>query len=293
MDLKKPLTVDEQIERLKQHNYIVDDEEATKEFLKRNNYYRVTGYALQYRLSENDSVLKEGIPFSRIMRLMAFDNEMRSMLRSYIETVELYYRSLIAYHFSLSRCTCPPYDQHYDESNYKRVKEFRELKQSFIKDRKYYKDTLVMKHHKKQYNDKLPLWAIVELLSFSDLSKFYACMEDKDGEVIAKSVGVASCAVLTNHLHCLTVLRNRCAHAARLYNDCFDLPARFSTAFLKKNPGVKNNSLFAYIRVLKMSLPSSDLRKKLVIDLASLLGKYSDVIELALIGFPSEWMSIL
>lgn len=39
---------------------------------------------------------------------------------------------------------------------------------------------------------------------------------------------------LENHLHCLSVLRNKCAHAARMYNMNFNPPAKFTTFFFEE-----------------------------------------------------------
>ena len=44
MDLKKPLTFDEQLDKLIVHGMIVADREKAKDILKRVNYYRFTGY---------------------------------------------------------------------------------------------------------------------------------------------------------------------------------------------------------------------------------------------------------
>ena len=49
MDLKKPLTFDEQLDKLASHGIIISDREKAKDILKRVNYYRFTGYALQFR----------------------------------------------------------------------------------------------------------------------------------------------------------------------------------------------------------------------------------------------------
>lgn len=43
MDLKKPLTFDEQLDKLINHGMIVADREKAKDILKRVNYYRFTG----------------------------------------------------------------------------------------------------------------------------------------------------------------------------------------------------------------------------------------------------------
>lgn len=49
MDLKKPLTFDEQLDKLVSHGIVIADREKAKDILKRVNYYRFTGYALQIR----------------------------------------------------------------------------------------------------------------------------------------------------------------------------------------------------------------------------------------------------
>ena len=87
----------------------------------------------------------------------------------------------------------------------------------------------------------MPLWVIVELMSFSNLSKLYSSMYYSEKDVIANMVGVGR-DTLENHLHCLSVLRNKCAHSARMYNTDFNPPAMFTTSLLRKHPEIKNNS---------------------------------------------------
>ena len=40
MDLKKPLTFDEQVDKLEAHGIVISDREKAKNILKRVNYYR-------------------------------------------------------------------------------------------------------------------------------------------------------------------------------------------------------------------------------------------------------------
>ena len=99
--------------------------------------------------------------------------------------------------------------------------------------------------------------------------------------------------MLENHLHCLSVLRNKCAHAARLYNTTYSPPAKLSSNFLKKHPEVSNRSLFAYIVVLQKRLPDMQDRKRLLDDINSIIQKYKQDIELSMIGFPENYYLIL
>lgn len=291
MELKKPMTIDEQIEKMKAHGMVIDDEEEAKRILAELNYYRLTGYVLQYRKSADKSDYIPGLTFDTMCQIYAFDEAMRDILRKYIEKVEIYYRTLISHSFSMAKCVNPPHDQHYDETNFFNKKGYAEVMDSFKKERNYYKDSLIVKHHKQKYGNKMPLWVIVELLSFSNVSKLYNTMYISEKQQIADVVGVGI-EKLENHLHCLAVLRNKCAHAARLYNTEFNPPAKFTKQFLKKHPEMRNNTLFAYVLVLIKHLPDRAMKAQLVSDISIVLEKYSDSIDLRMIGFPEYYQDL-
>lgn len=151
MELKKPITFDEQIDMLKMHGMDVADIIFAREVLKTINYYRFTGYALQFRKKPNESRYVDGITFEQVYRIYKFDEVLRDILRRYIEKSEIYYRTQIAYGFSVVKCTTPPYEQHYDERNFFNKKGYNEVMDNFAKEKNYYKDSLVVKHHKEKY----------------------------------------------------------------------------------------------------------------------------------------------
>ena len=213
MDLKKPLTFDEQLDKLAAYGMIITDREKAKDILKRVNYYRFTGYALQFRQDPSGSDYIAGTTFETVYHLYKVDEILRDIFRRYIEKAEVYYRTQIAYGFSIAKCTETPYDQHYDENNFYNKKGYREVMENFSREKNYYKDSLIVKHHKMKYFSKMPLWVIVELMSFSNMSKLYSSMYYSEKNAIASMVGVGK-DTLENHLHCLSVLRNKCAHAA-------------------------------------------------------------------------------
>lgn len=292
MELKSPCSYDEQIEKLKSHGMIIENTENAKDILSKVNYYRFSGYALQFRKCANASDYINNTSFNKTYKIYRFDEQMRDILRRYIEIAEIFYRSQISYGFSMSKCVVPPHDQHYNEDNYYKKSEFNEVKTHLEKDKGYYKDSLIVKHHKAKYNDKMPLWVMVELLSFSDISKLFSCMYDSEKDRIASAIGI-SAATLENHLHCLSVLRNKCAHAARLYNTKFYPAARFNKQFLRSNSNIKNDTLFSYILILMKRLPVDSVRKSLANDVYTIIEEYKDDIDLSLIGFPSNYIDLL
>lgn len=292
MELKKPLTFDEQLHKLESHGMIIANHEEAKNILKMVNYYRFTGYALQFRKSPSDSRYKEGTTFETVYHLYQVDEILRDTFRKYIEKAEVYYRTQIAYGFSMAKCTKTPYDQHYDENNFYNKKGYREVMDAFDKEKNYYKDSLIVKHHKLKYSNKMPLWVIVELMSFSNMSKLYSSMYYSEKDAIAHTIGVSR-DTLENHLHCLAVLRNKCAHAARMYNTEFFPPAKFTSSFLRKHPEIKNTSLFAYVLVLLKRLPDESSKKSLIQCVEKTVSQYKADIDLELIGFPADYLQIM
>ncbi|MCC6095782.1 MAG: Abi family protein [Eubacterium sp.] len=291
MDLKQPLSFSEQVKKLKEHHVIIDDDVTAEEVLRRVNYYKLTGYTLQFRQSSDTSDLAGEHNFEEICQLYLFDQELRSLLRKYLEIVEIYSKTQIANAFALEKRTTPPYDQHYDERNYYNKDGFRHIMVNFKREQGYYSDSLIVKHHVESYGGKMPLWVMVELMSFSSVSKLYNAMYHTSKQIIAKRFSIGE-KTLANHLHCLSVLRNKCSHAARLMNINYYPPAKLSSKFLRDNPSVNNASLFAYLCVLKWRLPTNGDKIALRKELFDLFDKYLGFIDLSLMGFPLNYKNI-
>lgn len=271
---------------------IISNDTEAVQILKKINYYRFTGYALQFREDPKRSNYIAGTTFDSIHHIYLVDERLRDLFRMYLEKVEIYYRTQISYGFSIAKCIAPPYDQHYDKNNFYNQTGYQEVLDNFRRESNYYKDSLIVKHHKMKYANKMPLWVMVEMMSFSNLSKLYSSMYISEKDAIAKMIGIGR-NTLENHLHCLAVLRNKCAHAARLYNTEFNPPAKFTKSFLRAHPEVQNNSLFAYTLVLLKRLPDRKSKRDLIDAVQTVVEEYKDDIEMKQIGFLDNYMDIL
>ena len=292
MELKEPLSFQDQVKMLQAHGLCISDTAYAEKFLGRVNYYKFTGYTLQFRMGPSTSDLSGRHTFEEIAKLYDFDCELRQILRKYIECVEVFYKTQIANYFALEKCSQPPHNQHYDPANYFNKDGFNHLMETFSREQNYYADSLIVRHHKEFYDGKMPLWVMVELMSFSSLSKFYNAMYVSSQENISKHSGIGA-KTLANHLHCLSVLRNKCSHTSRLMNVHYNPPARLSRAFLQNHPAISNSSLFAYILVLQWRLPLQEQKLQLKIEIIDLLDRYKDVLDLSLIGFPTIYKNLL
>lgn len=290
--LKKPFTIDEQINKLIIHGVIIDNLDFAKKVLDEISYYRFTGYMLEFRKSESDSDLRQKVLFEQIYNIYKFDEELKNYLYKILISIEKRYRTAIAYHVAISHCLNEPYDQHYSEENYYNKKGFKKVMETLEREIKYNSRSLIVEHHKTKYDDQMPIWVMVELMSFSNLSKYYNCLYNSDKIKIENSVNVKH-PLLSNWLHCLSNLRNYCAHGARIYNIQFSPPIKLGSTFLRNNPNINPASLFAYIYVMFLIMPNSYNRVELANELFVLINKYSNFIKLENIGFPSNYKDFL
>jgi len=136
------------------------------------------------------------------------------------------------------------------------------------------------------------VFLLVALMPFSNMSKLYSAMYYSEKDAIAGMVGTGR-DTLENHLHCLSVLRNKCAHAARMYNTDFNPLTKFTTRFLRKHPEIKNNSLFAYTLVLLKRLSDEESKQSLIRTVETVINEYRSDIDMNLIGFPEKYLEIM
>ena len=103
MYLKEPLNYEQQIEKLIENKIQILDREKAKNILSEINYYKLTGYALQFRKNINKSECKEDTTLKIVYKIYKFDEDLRAVFRKYIEIAEVYYKTQIAYGFSTEK----------------------------------------------------------------------------------------------------------------------------------------------------------------------------------------------
>lgn len=293
MELKKPLSFDEQIIRLKSHGMEIPDISCAEQSLKCINYYRFTGYALAFRSDPTGEIYKSGTNFDTVLSIYHFEEQLKALIHPYLAKVEIFARTQIAYWFSMRENLFPPYTAHYDLRNFYNKEHAKEVLDSLLVEEERNLDFLFIQHHKNKYEDKMPLWVMVELLSFGSLVKLYNSMYIRDKDAIANGMGTTG-DVLKNHLFCLSKLRNKCAHYSRLYGKdiSFNPPVKILPRILSNNPQLKANTLFAYLYILARRLPTKDDKQKFWELLMKLVDEYKGNIDLNEIGFPTEYRKI-
>jgi len=229
--MKEFKTVEEQIELLKSRGMIFENEEYAKEILLTNNYYNIiNGYKNLFIIDKTDNY-KNGTKFEEVYSLYDFDRQLRSIFLEYILKIENSLRTLVAYHFSknhgndnyLILNNFDIYNQNQNVNNELKEKRIKHI-QSLIgnvnkKIANSITTTPYINHYIINYGF-VPLWVLVNILSFGDICSFLKLMKQNERISISIHFNIKEYD-LTSLLGILCHTRNLCAHGERLYNFIF------------------------------------------------------------------------
>lgn len=285
MELKKWSSFDEQANLLIDKNIIVADIEDCKNFLAQTNYYRLSGYYLPFIHRGQDKCFME-VPFERIKAIYFFDANLRNLIFKVIAEIEVCIRTQLSYY----------HGKVYGPEGYKSESAFnsRHDHYAFIDHLnlciKENANTLIVKHHNRQYDGHFPIWVMIDFFSLGMLTHFYSDMLNRDKSNISKAMFEVNYQIMENWLHCLNDLRNKCAHYARLYYWKFPtLPKMPPT-----DSYVPTRRLFAQIYMLKHMYPNSlNWDSDFVEPLKRLVDDNKFKISLKHLDFPENWEEML
>lgn len=207
-----PLDAVLQVKHLQDKGMVVKDVAQAEAYLRRVSLYRFKGYAHHFKDVSTRKYVQAD--FDRIRRLIQLDDTLRLHVLNGFQFLEVALRTHISEHLTLT------YGMHWyqmatvfpgratDAATLSSMlsQEFRRSKEDFAI------------HFKRAYPGAvLPAWVATELFTFAVWSKIYEALSLTDKQGIAAGLRVSH-EDLEDALKALTVLRNKAAHHARLWN---------------------------------------------------------------------------
>ncbi|MGE7022013.1 Abi family protein [Solibacillus cecembensis] len=329
MDPKVFKTYNSQLRILRSRGLIVPTTGVPKRILQQENYYKIiNGYkslfidpALSTPLNEK---YKVGSELYEIKALYDFDAELRSIFLKRILRIENNFGSAISYVFSekyghdnylkLENFNVPsiPVGLTPNQEKKAKIKQVNTIQDIYkliqgiqgdiaraIKNQKY------IQHYMVDYG-YIPMWVLINVLTFGTVSKFYRTMKEADQRSVAKILNVQF-DELYGIIGILTLVRNTCAHDERLFDFISHTP-QLKTNYIHTNLSIPldsngnllygKNDLFAALISLKMLSSKTDFNKmfteiKYAVELLDnnlktiLLDEVLDKM-----GFPNNWKDI-
>lgn len=288
-ELKKALTFEEQLAHLiNDKGLVVRNRKNALSILKHENYYRLSGYMIDFL--DDDDLFVGSISFEKIYNIYKTDKEIRSVLFELINDIEVYLKTQVANYFSLE----------YGPDGYRNPCNFNDL------NRKNYSDVinllkkcndisarnpenLIVKHHEENYGGFMPLWAIVELMSFGTISKFFSIMKTADKKAICR-IGFNDIThdKLESFYHCIAYLRNQCCHYQRFYRiNHIIKPMNYLPSGIDLGT-IKLNSTYSLVLALLFVNPNEKLGERAIGKLKH-IEKDSNIDLVANYGFQMNW----
>ncbi|MBN2646127.1 MAG: Abi family protein [Desulfuromonadaceae bacterium] len=296
---KQPLSIEEQVRRLKNRGMTCENEERFKHYLAHIGYYRLSAYWLPFEHPSEDSSARNHVflpetSFENVLRLYIFDRKLRLFVMDAIERIEVAVRTQWANAMSLKYGA----HSHMDPGLFKDPWQHARDLGKITADLEDSKEAFIV-HYRKKYSQPFlpPIWAVVETMSLGTLSRWIK--NTKDNEVkkeIMNGLRLPTIEVLESILHGFTPVRNVCAHHGRLWNRRFPivLPRikRFDSRMVPIDaPNHQARLMFNFLVVmehLKNAInPTGQWRQDLVKHLDSMQTQ-----ELNAMGFPKNWKAM-
>lgn len=320
---KPSISVVDQIELLKQRGLRIHDEPRATYFLEAVSFFRLSPYMRPFQIpGDADHNFEPGIGFRELSQLYDFDRRLRLLVIDAIERVEVAVRALISNHMG------PNYGAHWylDRSMFKNdydhqrlLNAIRSAQEKAVKDYKREiakierlqradeQRKLLLKQRRAQESyarhyaltyeqpELMPNWAMLEEITLGDLSHlFKGLAKDSDRKIIAKKLEVAA-PILESWIHTLTVIRNLCAHHARLWNRELGIkpmqPKQEGFAWpLYLRVGGHHTRVAVVLSILHHLMKRVSPHTKWDLKLIELLDEYPEIPRRAM-GLPDNWDS--
>jgi len=287
---KLPITVSEQVEKLKIRGLKFNDEIKAQNHLSNISYYRLRAYTYPFQDNSVESQpFNIDVTFEQIIELYTFDRKLRLLIFDAIEKIEIALRTQIIYHFALT------HGSHWQlkPELYRDPMRFANHLDSLQKEIDRSNETFIG-HYKNKYTHPTepPSWMSLEVSSMGLLSKIFQNLKKSPEKLVVTShFGLKDVSVIESWILCFSTLRNICAHHGRVWNRRLipiKLPTHPNYMFLK-NKSIYPNKLYAALScieyVLKRISPDSTFS-----ELLKALMQTCPLAQTKEMGFPKNWL---
>jgi abortive infection bacteriophage resistance protein len=243
---------EELLELLISRGMIVENRDRALRKIAQVGYYRLSGFSYSSRkvLVDDAShpilcdVLKrnmrnshfiEGTSFNQVFSLYLFDKHLRVLMMDALERIEVYIRSIVAHEIGKGNKPLPgsgalvPDPMAWNSNTYinnkylkprgKRASVWDEWLENHKKLIDRSREDCIKWHKAK--NKAMPFWVVIETWDFGTLSKYFGMLKATYQARVCKRLGLnrpKDGDVLSSWLMSMNILRNRCAHHSRIWN---------------------------------------------------------------------------
>ena len=216
---KQPLDYSQIIQQLKSRGLLFHDEAAAENELKIVSYFRIANYLYTFEVPNSNHTFLPNSYFEDALRIYYFDKDLRALIFTVIQSIEIALRSKVIHHVSLKHGAF----WFADETLCINRTTFQDNLTQIRKEIKRSKEDFIQNHFEKYDTpDVPPVWKTLEVTSFGILSKLLYNLNDVNiKKKIAREFNLPQHVCLESWIKSIVVLRNCLAHHARVWNRRF------------------------------------------------------------------------
>jgi abortive infection bacteriophage resistance protein len=240
---KLPLSVQDQISKLKGRGLSFQNEQKAASYLSNISFYRLRAYTFPFQDNSNPNhPFTTPVSFEEIMKLYVFDRKFRLLVLDAIEKIEISIRTQITYNWALA------YGSHWhlDENLFRHSNKFSSDNIRLHQEVDRSVETFIA-HYKKKYTipKDPPCWMSLEVSSLGLVSLIFRNLKNgPEKKAVTKYYGLRDVGVLESWMHSFSNIRNVCAHHGRLWNRRLTAHIKLPTNPI--NQFVDNKKLYPY-----------------------------------------------
>lgn len=157
-ELKKHLSLAEQVALLESRGLVIADKQAAEELLYHVNYYRLSGYLHGFKQEDKAHYLS-GTTLEQIKALYDFDRKLTRILMFALEDIEETLKTRLSYSLTSAFPENPLI--YLDSSLYRNQSDFLKFSSLFYHELRNNRNLPFIKHHIEEYDGNLPMWVAV------------------------------------------------------------------------------------------------------------------------------------
>ena len=278
---------------------VVDDENELRQILRVVGYYRLTGYLYPF-LKAGSEDYEGGTTLASVWRLYSFDRRLRLVAADALARIEVAVRAkTMEYHTAYCNGDPFAYCKQTDMPGLsgQSFVRFVDAVDKAVRQAARANNPAVVHHVALHGQTKVPVWMLMENLSFGDVMVYYRGLPNAVQQKVANDFGIWPSA-FRGWLNLLRNARNICAHQGRLWNRKINSPISYSFgnnadladlyACLSVQSGVLHTTLFTVLSLCAWMLRSIRPQSRWTSRVKDLFADYPEV-PLSAMGFPVDW----
>lgn len=178
---KPALSIDDQVERLRERGMAFSDDRRVKHYLTHIGYYRLSAYGLPFEQHSpagqpRNHQFRSGTTFEAVLSLYIFDRKLRLLVMEALDRIEIAVRTGWATSLAMKHGPHAHLDGTLFHCPWQHAKDISKMAGELHNSRETF-----IEHYRSTYSDPYlpPIWAVVETLSLGALSRWFKATRDR------------------------------------------------------------------------------------------------------------------